>query len=87
MSNLNYEFYKLCYKRKIAKEKLSKEDMHVMDTAYWMAVIEPYKHGYDFTQIKSQTKALCRFFDYYKLIGIDESIRSKASDINWETMI
>jgi|GEM_PF-96602 len=83
MTELNYRFYLKAYERGIAREKISKKDMHIADSAYWKAICEPFIHDYSFEEIKVISRHICHFFDYYSLIGVDPALIEKYRDYNF----
>lgn len=83
MTELNYGFYLKAYERGIAREKISKKDMHVADSSYWKAICEPFIHDYSFEEIKVINRHICHFFDYYSLVGIDPVLIEKYRDYDF----
>jgi AcrR family transcriptional regulator len=77
MSESNYRFYLQAYERGIAKTKISKKDLHILDSAYWKAICEPFIHDYTWEEIVDLSANICSFMDYYRLLGIEKGLIEK----------
>jgi len=77
MSESNYLFYRQSYERGIARKKISEKDLHILDSAYWKAICEPFLHDYTWNEIVSLTDHICSFMSYYDLLGIDKELIEK----------
>ncbi len=87
MTELNYRFYLRAFEAGIAREVISKKDMHIADSAYWKAICEPFIHDYSFEEIQVINRHICHFFDYYSLIGIDPKLIEKYRDYCFDPML
>jgi len=77
MSESNYRFYMQAYERGIAKTRISKNDLHILDSAYWKVICEPFIHDYSWEEIIALSNNVCLFMDYYRLLGIDKGLIEK----------
>jgi len=84
MTELNYGFYTRAYEAGIAREVISKKDMHIADSAFWKAICEPFIHDYSFEEIRVINRHICHFFDYSALIGIDPKLIEKYRDYRFD---
>ncbi len=84
MTELNYGFYLRAYEAGIARESISKEDMHIADSAFWKAICEPFIHDYSFEEIQTINRHICHFFNYYSLIGVDPKLIEKYRDYRFD---
>ena len=90
MSGSNYRFYKQAFDLGITKKIITEKDMHILDSAYWKAICEPFIHDYSWSEIVSITEHLCSFMNYYKLLEIDDKLiwkyRGKGDPIFGKTI-
>ncbi len=84
MSRSNYLFYRQAYERGITKKIISEKDLHILDSAYWKAICEPFVHDYSRDEILSISEHICSFISYYDLLGIDKELISKYSNSDIE---
>jgi AcrR family transcriptional regulator len=77
MTESNYRFYEQAYRMGVTKKKITKKDMHILDSAYWRTICEPFIHDYTRKEIVSLTEHICSFMNYYSLLGIDGELIRK----------
>ncbi len=87
MSESNYLFYKQAYDKGITSKVISKNDLHIIDSAYWKTICEPFVHDYTWDEIVSLTDNVCNFMNYYRLLGIDEELVKKYRGFDLKKMI
>jgi len=80
MSESNYLFYQQAYRMGITTRKITKKDLHILDSAYWKAICEPFVHNYSWEEIVSLTDHVCAFMNYYHLLGIGDDLIAKYQD-------
>ncbi len=64
----------------ITTRKITKKDLHILDSAYWKAICEPFVHNYSWEEIVSLTDHVCAFMNYYHLLGIGDDLIAKYQD-------
>ncbi len=87
MSEANYLFYRQAYEKGITSKVISKNDLHIIDSAYWKTVCEPIIHDYTWDEIVSLTYNVCSFMNYYELLGIDKNTVKKYGGFDMKRMI
>lgn len=79
MTQFSYRYYREAYDRKLCRADISQGEMHILLTAFWATIYEPFIHGYRMEQIEEHCRRVCRLFDWYSAFGFtEEAIRSTA---------
>ncbi|MBU9726597.1 TetR/AcrR family transcriptional regulator [Diplocloster modestus] len=65
-----YSYYREAYRRGLAKYDISPEEMHIILSAFWQTVYEPFIHDFDWTKLKIHCATVNRLFDWYGMLGI-----------------
>ena len=66
MTESTYAYYEEAYRRGISKEEVSREEMHILLSAFWTSIYEPFVHGMKRDQIENHCRLVCRLFDWQK---------------------
>lgn len=69
MTNGTYSYYQEALCRGLTDRIIYKEEMHILLTAFWATIYEPFIHGYNWSQIKDHCQIVCRLFDWYQVFG------------------
>lgn len=72
MHQATYGCYLEARKRSIADSEVSKMELHVLTTAFWSAIYEPFIHEFTWKEIIVHSNMICRFFDWHKALGFKE---------------
>lgn len=67
MCNATYAYYEELVLRGLAEESITMSEMHILMTAFWSTVYEPFIHGYDMAQIHKHCEIVCRLFDWSRV--------------------
>ena len=70
LSNAYELFYREAYKRGIAREKVSRDEIHILLTSFWSSICEPFVHDMTKKQMEEHCHMMCRFFNWAAVIGI-----------------
>lgn len=70
MSKATILYYKEGFHRKLFTEKISDEEFHVLLSAFWTTIYEPFIHDMSWDEIMTHSKLICKFFDWSTTIGI-----------------
>jgi AcrR family transcriptional regulator len=73
MTAKTYEYFLEARKRGLTHEEISMEEMHILLSAFWTTVYEPFIHGYTWDQIESHCKLICRLFNWNRVLGFEPS--------------
>lgn len=69
MTRSTYGYYREAFRRGLTKVDIPEGEMHILLTAFWTTIYEPFIHGYDLHQLESHCKLVCKLFDWYRVFG------------------
>lgn len=69
MTKGTFSYYEEALKRGLATVVITKEEFHILLTAFWSTIYEPFIHGYNTQQIEEHCQLVCRMFDWYGVLG------------------
>lgn len=69
MTEGTYAYYQEALRRGLATVKVSKDELHILLTAFWTTIYEPFVHGYTLEQVEEHCHLVCRIFDWYRVFG------------------
>ena len=69
MTGATYGYYQEAYRRGLAKAVVSESEMHILLSAFWATIYEPFIHGYTLDQLEDHCRLVCRLFDWYHVLG------------------
>lgn len=67
MTVTTYEYYKEAYNRGLTDVLVSESEIHILLSAFWATIYEPFIHGYTLEQLGEHCKLVCRMFDWYRV--------------------
>ena len=56
-------------RRELTTVDMSEAEIHILLTAFWATIYEPFIHGYNLEQLESHCKLVCKLFDWYRVFG------------------
>ncbi|BBF43123.1 transcriptional regulator, TetR family [Lachnospiraceae bacterium KM106-2] len=65
MNQATYQYYEEAYRRQIARKKVGKEEMHILISAFWTTIYEPFIHGMSKEQIDEHCKLVCHLINWH----------------------
>lgn len=71
MTDAYMQYYNEARKRGLAHADISKEEMHVLCSSFWMAIYEPFVHKMSWKEIEEHSRAMCRFYDWTKVLEMN----------------
>lgn len=69
MTGATWQFYREARKRELTRVDISRQEMHILLSAFWETIYEPFIHGFSWEQIKEHCLLVCRLFDWYRVFG------------------
>jgi len=69
MTVRTYEYFMEAKRRGLAHADISMEEMHILLSAFWATVYEPFIHGYTWDQIEAHSKLICSLFNWNRVLG------------------
>lgn len=64
MTDATYGYYQEAYRRKLTEVYVSESEMHILLTAFWATIYEPFIHDYSLDQLEEHCRLVCRIFDW-----------------------
>ena len=72
MTKSTYQYYLELVNRGISHVKLSEKELHVLLSAFWATIYEPFIHDFTWNEIVAHSHTVCLLFDWYKVLGISK---------------
>lgn len=69
MTDATYEYYREAFRRGLTHTEISVEEMHILLSAFWTTIYEPFIHDFSWEQIQAHSKLMCDLFNWYKVLG------------------
>ncbi|MEA4892078.1 MAG: TetR/AcrR family transcriptional regulator [Peptococcaceae bacterium] len=73
MTGITYDFFLEAQKRGLTRAGISIEEMHILLSAFWTTIYEPFIHDYTWEQIKAHSKLVCGLFNWRRVLGFEAS--------------
>lgn len=64
MTDSSYAYYLEAYKRKLAGADIPRTELHVLLSAFWTTIYEPFIHHFTWEQIVTHSKLVCSLFNW-----------------------
>lgn len=71
MTDAYMEYYNEAKKRGLAKAKITRAEMHVLCSAFWTAIYEPFVHDMPWKEVEAHCKILPRYFNWAGAISME----------------
>lgn len=69
MTAKTYEYFLEAQKRGLTSASISVEEMHILLSAFWTTIYEPFIHGYVWEQMEAHCKLVCGLFNWQRVLG------------------
>ncbi|QIB68735.1 TetR/AcrR family transcriptional regulator [Aminipila butyrica] len=69
MTTKSYEYFLEAKNRGLAQGDITLEEMHILLSAFWTTVYEPFIHGYTWQQMEAHCELVCSLFNWNKVLG------------------
>jgi len=73
MTTKTYEYFTEARNRDLTHADISIEEMHILLSAFWTTVYEPFIHGYTWEQIEAHSELICKLFNWNMVLGFSET--------------
>lgn len=73
MTAKTHEYFLEAKKRGLTHADISQQEMHILLSAFWTTVYEPFIHGYSWAQMEAHCDLICKLFNWYQVLGFDAS--------------
>lgn len=78
MTECTYRYYREAYRRKLCSADISEGEMHILLTAFWATIYEPFIHDYQMEQLEGHCRLVCCLFNWFSTLGFSEEAMQKA---------
>lgn len=72
MTQATYAYYEEARRRGLSSRDISIEEMHILLSAFWATIYEPFIHGYTWEQIVAHSGLVCHLFNWYNVLGFPQ---------------
>lgn len=69
MTVSTYDYFREAQKRGLTRVSISMEEMHILLSAFWTTIYEPFIHNYTWEQIEAHSKLVCGLFNWRRVLG------------------
>lgn len=69
MTNATYDYYQEARRRNLTHTDISMEEMHILLSAFWTTIYEPFIHDFSWDEIEGHCRLVCRLFNWYQVLG------------------
>ncbi|MBE7720381.1 TetR/AcrR family transcriptional regulator [Lacrimispora indolis] len=69
MTEKTYEYFLEAQKRGLTRTNTSIEEFHILLSAFWTTIYEPFIHDFTWEQIESHNKLICGLFNWRQVLG------------------
>lgn len=63
-------YYEEGYQRGLFQRKISGEEFHVLLSAFWSAIYEPFIHDMPWDELENHAKLICKYFDWFGVLDV-----------------
>lgn len=71
MTQSTYGYYMEARRRGLAAVDISVEEMHILLSAFWTTIYEPFIHDFTWEQIRRHCRLVCGLFNWYRVLGFE----------------
>jgi len=72
MTDAYMKYYSEAKRRGLAKADITEAEMHILCSAFWTTIYEPFIHGMSWQEVEEHCKVLCRYFDWAGAIELND---------------
>ena len=69
MTEGTWTYYAEARRRGLCMVDMTQEELHVVLSAFWTTIYEPFIHGFAWPEIQRHCTLVCRLFDWYAALG------------------
>lgn len=71
MTIKTHEYFMEARKRGLTHTDISQEEMHILLSAFWTTVYEPFIHEYTWDQMEAHCRLICDLFNWDRVLGFN----------------
>ena len=69
MTEGTWTYYAEARHRGLCTVDMTQEELHVVLSAFWTTIYEPFIHDFTWPEIQRHCTLVCRLFDWYAALG------------------
>lgn len=69
MTQATYDYYMEAKRRGLTHTDISIEEMHILLSAFWTTIYEPFIHDFTWEQLEKHCRLVCDLFNWYQVLG------------------
>lgn len=69
MTDASYSYYREARRRGLTHTDIDTDELHVLLSAFWTTIYEPFIHGFTWEQIEKHSNIMCDLFNWYRVLG------------------
>lgn len=62
-------YYQEARRRGLSHTNISTEELHILLSAFWTTIYEPFIHDFSWQEIESHCRLVCNLFNWYQVLG------------------
>lgn len=72
MTQGTWAYYQEARRRGLTQTDISGPELHVLLSAFWTTIYEPFIHGYTWEEIATHSHLVCGLFNWYRVLGFSQ---------------
>lgn len=69
MTDATNAYYQEARRRGLSHTNISMEELHILLSAFWTTIYEPFIHDFSWQEIESHCRLVCNLFNWYQVLG------------------
>ena len=78
MTEATYGYYQAAYDHGLVEKFIPIREMHILLTAFWSTIYEPFIHGCTWGEIETHSEIVCKLFDWYSALGFKKDWKERG---------
>lgn len=74
MTGSTYAYYQEARKRGIAQSDISLKEMHVLTSAFWATIYEPFIHDFSWEEIEEHSNRVCELINWHRALKFRKDV-------------
>ncbi len=67
MTDAPHDYCEEAFRRNLTETVISKSELHILLSAFWTTIYEPFIHGYTMEQIEEHSRLVCKLFSWHSV--------------------
>ncbi len=70
MTGITWEYWEEACRRGLSNRQISREELHILLSAFWKTICEPFVHEFEWTQPESYCQTISRLFHWFAMSSL-----------------